>query len=212
MKTTILLITSLVFNGFAYAQNGLLGNKSIGVKAGINLANVKGVSSFNNSSKSGFMLGGFLNKGSKGISYRTELIFSRQGYDYKSGANTGTVNLDYLMLPQLINISLGKRIQLQGGAHLAYLLNAKADTSSITGNQTADNIIKFYNRFDYGVGLGLEIYPYKGLLLGLRYNISLNSLYKDSTGSSSFQFIPTINRDALKNNVVQIFAGWRFGK
>jgi hypothetical protein len=199
---------------FSYASFAQLlkgkGSLSFGVKAGINFANVTSAASFNSTSKSGFMAGGFLSTGAKMIGYRTELIFSRQGYDYKAGLNTGTVNLDYIMLPQLTTITLGKKIQLQVGAHLAYLLNAKADTSSPTGLQQVDNIIKFYNRFDYGLGIGLEIFPAKGLLLGTRYNISFSSLY-DNSSSNAYPFIPSVNRDAFKNNLIQVFAGWRFG-
>src|SRR5690606_18289748 len=69
-----------------------------GIKAGINFANVTKASSINNSSRTGWHAGVFLAPPSQGvIGSRTELIYSRQGYDYKSGTNTGNVNLDYLM-------------------------------------------------------------------------------------------------------------------
>jgi hypothetical protein len=189
----------------------------IGIKAGFNYANVTKASSINNSSRSGFHAGILLSPPSKGIlSSRTELIFSRQGYNYKTSTNTGNVNLDYIMLPQYMAINITKYFQIQIGGQMAYLLNAKADSSATTtsGNAALDKMMSYYNRFDYGYGGGLEIHPVKGLLIGARINISLSSLYKDfattpPSGSGSPSFIPKVD---LKNNVFQAFLGWKFGK
>jgi hypothetical protein len=188
----------------------------IGLKAGINFANVSKASSINNSSRSGFHAGVFLGSSNKKIiGSRTELIFSRQGYDYKTNTNTGTVDLDYIMLPQYMVINITKYFQIQLGGQMAYLINAKADSSnsSSTGNASFDQIMNYYNRFDYGYGGGIEIHPIKGLLIGARVNISLGSLYKDFTTPPSGSgappsFIPKVD---VKNNVFQIFAGWTFG-
>lgn len=187
----------------------------IGIKAGLNFANVTGTSSINNSSRSGFHAGVFLAPSSKGIiGSRTELIFSRQGYNYKTNTNTGNVNLDYIMIPQYMTINITKYFQIQLGAQMAFLLNAKTDSTNNT--QSANpygKILNYYNRFDYGYGGGIEIHPIKGLLIGARINISLANLYGDynSTTSANTQpaFVPKVN---VKNNVFQFFAGWRFGK
>jgi len=71
----------------------------------------------------------------------------------------------------------------------------------------------FYNKFDYGFAGGIEVHPFKGLLVGARYNISLGNLYKDPSsyemnGSQPPSFIPQVD---VKNNVFQLFAGWIFG-
>src|SRR5450432_4693929 len=117
-----------------------------GVKAGLNFANVTNASSINNSSRSGFHVGILLGGSSKKIlSSRTELIFSRQGYDYKSGTNTGNVNLDYIMLPQYMSINITKYFSIQFGGQMAFLLNAKADSSNNTGsNNPYSGIMKYY--------------------------------------------------------------------
>ncbi len=189
-----------------------------GLKGGLNFANVTKASSINNSSRTGFHAGVFLAPPSNSIiGSRTELIYSRQGYDYKSGTNTGNVNLDYIMLPQYMSINITKYFSIMLGGQMAYLLNAKADSTasnSQTGNPYADGIMKFYNRFDYGYGGGIEIHPVSGLLIGARVNISLSKLYDANAYSSGSaneppSFIPKVD---VKNNVFQIFAGWRFGK
>jgi len=54
-----------------------------GIKAGVNFANVTNASEINSGSESGFMAGIFLAPPSTGVmGFRTELIFSRQGYCY----------------------------------------------------------------------------------------------------------------------------------
>ena len=94
----------------------------LGIKVGFNFANVTKASSINNSSHSGFNIGIFLAPSYKKIlSSKTELVFSRQGYNYKTNTNTGKVNLDYIMLPQYLCINITKYFQIHVGAQMAYL-------------------------------------------------------------------------------------------
>lgn len=181
----------------------------IGFKSGLNFANVTGVSSINSSSRSGFMVGLFLSPSSKSIiSSRIEIIYSRQGYDFKTGEKTANVNLDYIILPQLMGINITKFVRLQVGAQMAYLISAKADSTSSNGDTGPyRSVMDLYNKFNYGFAAGAEIHPFKGLLIGARYNISLGKLYSDAmTGQ-----MPSFSSTDVKSNLVQIFAGWTFG-
>lgn len=202
MKKIILTII-IFFPLFSFSQLG------IGLKAGLNFANVTNASSINSSSRSGFMFGIFLEPSSKKIiSSKTELIYSRQGYDFKNGTTTGNVNLDYLIIPQGMCINITHFVQLQLGAQIAFLLNAKADTATSSGSTNSySGIMSLYNKIDYGFALGAEIHPYKGLLVGARYNISLANLYSSAQSGQ----MPSFSAADAKNNVVQIFAGWKFG-
>jgi outer membrane protein with beta-barrel domain len=188
----------------------------IGIKAGLNFSNVTNASSIGNSSETGFQAGLFLDPETHSIlGSRTELVYSRQGYDWSTGHTTGTVMLDYLTLAQLMAINITHFVQIQIGAQFSYLLSAKADSStqSTTGNATADQILGYYNRFDYGFGGGIEVRPILGLVVGARYNISLNSLYKQNlnfNGATPPSFVPSSNDINFKNNLVQIYVGWRF--
>ena len=199
----ILLSFLLSFPAYLFAQ--------IGLKAGINFANVTKASSINNSSRSGFHAGVFLGSSKGVIGSRTELIFSRQGYNYKSGENTGNVSLDYIMLPQYMSINITRYFSIQLGGQMAFLMNAKADSSNASGtNNPNGKMMDYYNKFDYGYGGGIEIHPVSGLLIGARVNISLTKLYNfDSYSSTSPpSFIPKVD---VKNNLFQVFAGWQFG-
>ena len=201
MKKSIVFLL-LCFSFFAQAQ--------IGIKAGLNFANVSKASSINSGSRSGFHAGILFAPASKKIiGSRTELLFSRQGYDYKTSTNTGKVSLDYIMLPQSMSINITKFVSLLVGAQMAFLVNAKADTTTSNGSTNSyEEIMDFYNRFDYGFGVGAEIHPFKGLLVGAKYNISLGKLYKDAQSGQ----MPSFASIDAKNNLVQIFAGWKFGK
>ena len=183
----------------------------IGIKAGVNFAKVSNASSINSSNKSGFNVGIFLAPPSKKIlSSRTELVFSRQGYDYKNSNNTGNVNLDYIQMGQLASINITKYFSLLFGAQTAYLVSAQADSTKNSGGSPGayNGIMNLYNRIDYGYAVGAEVHPVLGLVIGARYNVSLAKVYKDI---QSFQR-PSFSSEDAKNNVVQIFAGWRFGK
>ncbi len=183
----------------------------IGLRAGLNFANVTKSSSINNSSRSGFHVGLILAPNSKKImGSQTEILFSRQGYDYKSGTNTGNVNLDYIMMPQLMSINITKYVSILIGGHMAYLISAKVDSSNApsSGNPSVDKMMDLYNRFDYGYGGGVEIHPVMGLLIGARVNISMGNLYQMPEPGQQPSFIPKVD---VKNNVFQIYAGWKIG-
>ena len=182
----------------------------IGIKAGINFANVTNASSINSSNQSGFIIGGFFAPPStKIMSSQTELSFSHQGYNYATSTNTGKVKLDYFMQAFLMGINITKFAQLQFGAQTAILLSASADScnNNGAGGDPYGDIMDYYNRFDYGYALGIEIHPVKGLIIVARYNVSLANVYKDiqSLQPPSFTVVDS------KNNVVSICAGWIFG-
>ena len=188
--------------------------RGIGIKAGVNFANVRNTQSINTSNQTGFMAGAFLAPPSKGLmGYRAEIIYSKQGYNYATQSNTGTVNLDYIIMPHLTTINLTKFLQLQVGGQIAYLLNAKTDSSKVSSNNpygAALGNMDMYNRFDYGLGAGVEIHPVSGLMIGLRMNFSMANVYKDP---SSFMTNPSqspIPKIEAKNNVLQLSAGWIF--
>lgn len=203
----ILLLLALLLPVWAISQGGM----GVGFKAGLNFAGISNASDINNDTRSGFMAGLFLAPSSQGIiATRHEIIYSKQGYNFKNGSNTGNVNLDYLIIPQLIGINITKYVQLQAGMQMAFLLNAKADSSS-ESNTTAGSygsVMNLYNKFDYAVAAGIEIHPVSGLLIGARYNLGLGKIYKDATSGQS----PSFSSIDARNNVIQVFAGWRFGK
>jgi hypothetical protein len=133
MKTPI-FISLLVFPFCSFSRQDKKDNQDhgigIGIKAGINFANIMNASSINSSSKTGFHLGAFFAPASKSFfGYRAELIYSKQSYNCETNSNTGSVNLNYIVLPQLTVINITKFDRLQVGFQFAYLISAKADNA-----------------------------------------------------------------------------------
>jgi len=184
----------------------------IGIKAGLNYAKISKASDINSGSKTGFHVGLFMAPPSKKIlSHRSEILFSRQGYNYKKGTSSGDVKLNYIQMGQLASINATKYLSLLFGAQAAYLISAQVDSSNggsgSSGNNTM-NIMDLYNRKDYGYAVGFEVHPFKGIIIGARYNVSLGKIYESVlTGQR-----PSFTSEDARNNVIQISVGWRFGK
>jgi hypothetical protein len=153
------------------------------------------------------------------IGFRSELLYSKQGFDYTNpNGVTGTVSNDYLMIPQMMTINITKFVQLQAGAFAGYLLNTKDSNQpkSTTDNDPSKAALDLMNRFDYGAAGGIEIHPFKGLILNVRYNIGFAKLYKEqsdiaqTTPSTSFNPLARYENIDTKNAVIQLSAGYRF--
>jgi hypothetical protein len=194
------------------------GGIGFGIRGGFNFSNVTGASDINSSALTGYHFALFISPSTKSImGSRTELIYSRHGYNYGHDTAGGAVNLDYIMLAQYMAIHITKFVELDFGAQTGYLLNAKVDSNKQVnyGNAQANEIMNYYNRFDFGFGAGVEIHPFMGICVGARYNISLTNLYKSDfsstgTGGQPPSFIPNTANLNLKNNLVQLYAGYRF--
>lgn len=198
MKRVVFLLLLSSTSYLSFSQLGI----NIGVKGGINFANLTNASGVNADSYTGYMIGGYIApKPKKFFGFRSEIILSRQGYDFKTNTDTGIVTLDYLLLPQLITLNFTKRIQLHAGVQAAFLLNSGVDS---TGSGSNGSLFNYLNRFDYGLVAGGEVSPIGGFFIGARINISLNNISK---GGSSPNYIPGVD---AKSNVTQVYAGWRF--
>ncbi len=199
MKSRLIPVILILFTCMQlHAQPGL----TLGVKAGLNFANITNASQVNANSRTGYMIGGFIAPRKKKLfGFRSELVLSRQGYDFKTNTNTGNVNLDYLILPQLVTINFTKFVQVQLGGQAAVLLNARGDSAGVGSG----SLLNYFSRFDYGLLGGAEFTPLKHFFFGARMNISLNSV---STGNQSGHwYVPDID---AKNNLMQVYGGWRF--
>ena len=184
----------------------------LGVKAGLNFANVTNANEINSSTETGYHFGLFLQGPvKKFLSTDTELLYSKQGYNYETSENTGNVNLHYLALHQFLVLNFTKFVQVQAGGQIAYLLNAKVDSTEVsTGNSSVDNILDVLNRFDYGLSGGVEVHPLDMIVAGMRVNFSLGQLYKvPEPGEEVPAFYPDVD---AKNNLFQVYVGIKFVK
>jgi hypothetical protein len=176
----------------------------------VNLFSINGIKSVDLATKNntGFFMGGHYALPAKRFGYRTEILFSRQGYDYKTSSQTGGVMLDYLVLPQLTILNITRFFQLYAGAQVAFLLNTKVD--SLPGPSSVPNLEEandYFSKINYGFTGGLELKPLAGLLVGGRYNLFFN-LLDDEKAVSPF-YVPKYGGN-LKNGMVQLYIGYCF--
>ena len=209
--TIIACVFACLLSVSSFAQG-----RGFGLKGGLNFVNVKNVRSIsdaNSTSKTGFMAGAYFAPRTAGVfGYRSEIIFSRQGYDFKTTTATGDVMLDYIMLPQLMTINISKFFQLQAGGQLSILIKAKAD--SVSSSSMPNNLNKamdYYNKLNYGVAGGIEIKPIAGLIIGGRYNAFFGSLNEQAAAGATGvpSFIPSDGKK-LKNGLLQLYVGYQF--
>ena len=226
MKKTLLLLTiSMLWLHSSYSQElpADISKKELqaykpkfGLKLGYSVAHMSGTSiHFSPGSKEGWNASVFYGPVSNGLGYRTELVFSRQGFSFDDAGNKQDVLQDYIYMPHLTTFTIAHRVQLQAGGQVGYLLNARHGSQTNTSGEE-EQLTTYMNRVDYGAALGFELYPYKGLLIGARYNISMGNPYKKmaegdgGTAAAPFPlpFNPTDFKD--RNAVLHFFAGYRF--
>jgi hypothetical protein len=183
------------------------------IKAGYNVARITGsATNFSPDTKNGFMVAASYSAGAKsGLGYRTELVFTRQGFGFDESGKQTNVSSDYVYMPHFTTFGIGKFFQVHLGGQLGYLLKSSKET---TGESKEEDITSFSNRLDYGAAGGVEIYPVKQLIVGGRYNVSFGNAYKRMTSISATPspFPLPFNPDEVKgkNAVINFYIGFRF--
>ncbi len=181
-----------------------------GLKAGYNISKMAGSkANFDPANESGFMIAGFFSPSAKtGIGFRTEVVFSQTNHSLLDSSAKNSVKTNYIYLPQLTTFSIGKFLQLQAGGQVGILL--QASETKVSGSSPENGIMDFMNKIDYGFAGGAEVYPFKGLIAGARYNISFGNMYKTSVAQNSPYPLPFSSDIKSKNAVVQFFIGYKF--
>ena len=224
---SLLLVAACVFFTQNTTAQTMMASKTgssksgFGFRVGLNYAKVSGGSdSILYRYKPGLMVAVFLAPQSTGvISYRSELLYSKQGFDYTDpSGRTGTVSNDYLMLPQMIGINITKFVQLQAGAFVGYLLHTKDSNlpKESISTDPSKAALELMNRVDFGAAGGIEIHLFKGLILNARYNMGFAKLYKEqsdipqSDPAAVYNPLAKYQNINTKNAVIQLSVGYRF--
>jgi hypothetical protein len=186
----VLLLTLTMIN---VAQSQL----QLGVKAGINVANVdyenfenKNIIRFNTGlvSQIDFNSTLFL---------RPELIYSVKGW----GFDDGSMNLHYLNMPVLLGYKPIKKLSVLLGPELGYLLRTVRKPES-------PNFDSPYEKIDYGISIGASYNVAKSTAIEVRYTYGFDTLLKgftrDANNNSTGKDRDGANR-VLQFNVIYFF-------
>jgi hypothetical protein len=222
MKSRLFLFLPISFACMLLAQstnaqdtkdnaNALQGIKrSFAIKLGASYQHMTSFKSFSIGDNFGFFAGVYFQPPTASrFSFRSELILSRQGYDYSSSHQTGNVMLTYLMLPQLATFRINKFLELHAGGQVALLLGANVDSSvNPSSVPSLEKASSYFNRFNYGAALGFDVSPSKGSFIGARYNLFFDT-FKGKTGATVPGYVPDYSGN-VKNGLLQLYVGFRF--
>ena len=197
--TTFLITFSLIQS---------FGQVSFGVKAGLNLSNVKNVGSLDNKTRLG-LNGGFITeiKISKKFIVRPEVLYSIKGYNFPPIGNDvgGTVSLNYISIPLFGGFRPNDKFTILLGPEFNVLTNANSKF-----NGSNHDVTKYYRKFDLAIDLGVAYKIKHGLGVELRYSYGFEDLvdvtYTDQAGND-------IGKDRIgSNRVFQLGVFYKFSK
>ena len=175
----LLTSTALLQPTNALAQ----GRVRAGLKGGLNASSLfydsQGVS--NKNERIGFHAGVFAQAPlGEFFAIQPELLYTTKGAaaDYNvlgfiNGRNT--FRLNYAELPVLATFKLGQAVELQAGPYAAYLLNSNINSNGDFGTGTNAINRDNFNKVDYGLAGGLNIYFGK-TFIGARYEQGLQRI------------------------------------
>jgi hypothetical protein len=182
----------------------------IGVKGGINLANMYVDDVSDEKLKVGLNAGLFFKiPFTSFFAIQPEVLYSSQGskitYDNRlQGSGEYRYNLNYIQVPMLAVFNIGPHFNLHAGPYAAFL--ASANIKDLHDNGDIDNITDLkadnFNRVDYGLSGGAAL-EFSNFTLGARYNYGLKEIGK--SGNLSGQ----LTRDS-KNSVASVYIGFGF--
>ncbi len=135
-----------------------------------------------------------------------ELLYTNKGAssNYRSLGQDGNAsfNLNYIDLPVLATFKLGDAVEIQAGPYAGYLLNSGvSNTGGILGSSAINLGTDQFNRLDYGLAGGINVY-FGQVLLGARYSQGLQKIA--NTGASQAVF------SNAKNGVGLLSVGYSF--
>lgn len=168
IKTCFIMVVLCLACYSGYAQVA-----RFGIRAGANLANIKGDQDDDNEVKFGIHLGPYAKiPVNDYLDFVPELLFSMKGAQSSDNSNY-KILLNYLDIPVIINLHHFHKFYFEFGPTVGILLSAK----SKAGGTTVD-VKNSFKGSDLGIlaGIGYEINHTYGI--GLRYQLGVTNIYK----------------------------------
>jgi hypothetical protein len=172
---------------------------SVGVKAGINLANVSidGPGDISDpKNRTGFVAGVFVTVPASGLlAFQPEVLFSMQGSKFSDGGDSGSLKLDYVQVPLLARIKPATSpVGFVVGPSIGFRARAKL---SVEGEDEELDFKDQVKGSDVGLVTGVVV-DVGHVVLDGRYTWGLTNIAKDDDDGS------------VKNRVFSVTLGFRF--
>ncbi|VXC36217.1 conserved exported hypothetical protein [Flavobacterium sp. 9AF] len=194
MKKIVLFSFIFLLTNTFFGQNG--NSEKFGIKGGLNYSTVtKGDFNEGADPRTSFYIGfyGEVPLIKKVLSLQPEIIYSRQGFENNYSTLLGTTytqeyQIDYINLPVLAKLHIGKVFSVEAGPQFGFKINEKIKTDN---NSVINNDV---NSFDTALAGGVS-FNIDNFLISARYTYSINEVIK--------------NTDS-KNSVFQLGVGFNF--
>ena len=203
MKKILFVATTLLLSVCANAQNAV-GELSFQPKVGINAATM--TNDDDAKTRIGLVAGAELEyQASPLLSFSAGALYSQQGADANDQGMKGTIKMDYVNIPILVNFHVADGLAFKLGIQPGFLVNDKVKVSANgvsaeVGLKDAYRAAGFeadISSLVFAIPLGIS-YEFNHVVLDARYNLSVTkaiSAYGEST----------------KHSVFQITLGYKFG-
>jgi hypothetical protein len=177
---------------------------AFGIKGGLNFSKIdpKASVATNLEGATGYHGGAFALVKIAMIGIQPEVLFSKQGSDFKVNTTDYEANFDYINVPIILKFYLPLGLNLQAGPQFGFL--TVADLKQTAQNTTQDVKSAFADKSDMSVALGAGWDLPFGLTVDARYNLGLSEMTFTPSGSST--------QVEFKNKVIQISVGYKLIK
>ena len=203
---------------------------SFGVKAGFNASTVSNSNNQygdnNEKIKLGSHVGVFVNiPVAEKFSIQPELLFSQMGsktevkYVYPSALDghmttqefNYKTNLNYLVLPVMVQYNILPQLYVEAGPEFGYLLGGKSEgdrktentygsTTTVSSESFSNKIpMELYKRFNFGIGIGAGYYFTPNFGVTARFTAGITDLFKNNDDSNK-----------VRNNALQLGVAYQF--
>lgn len=199
MKKVVSLVCFIAVAGFSFAQTTttVTNQPSVqfGLKAGVNLADVKSEIYTDTKTRTSFYAGGLAHIHlNQHFALQPEAIYSRQGFEQNiSSGLVLTAKLDYINIPVMLQY-MNRGVRIETGPQLGFLVNAQADYTDGRDNDIENRL----KSTDFSWGFGVSYVTTPGVGISARYNLGISNINKDITS-------PGVSDIEINNRV------WQFG-
>lgn len=180
----------------------------LGIKGGVNFANLTSSDTRDNKVLTGINFGVFAKLPiTNSFAIQPEIYFTSKGSQqiYENAFATGTAKfeLNYIEVPILAVFNLTNNFNFQIGPYASYLVSSKVKNVSDINFNFEDNIASGdLNEFDTGIAAGIG-FETKSIGFGIRYNLGLVTVGKEKTYLDTKYIFPD-----GKNGVINLFLSY----
>lgn len=203
MKKNFIALAALLFSVCVNAQKAA-GSWSLQPKAGINIATM--TNDDDAKIRTGLVVGAELDyQATPQFSISAGALYSQQGSEAKVQGVSGTLKMDYVNVPILVNCHVANGLALKAGIQPGFLINDKVEVSSngvsaevgLKESYRAAGVDADISSLDFAIPLGIS-YEFSNVVLEARYNLSLTNAI-------------TVLGESTKHSVFQLTLGYKFG-